>query len=288
MSLKKQTVSSLKWQIGANVLQKIITFGATIILARLLGPSAFGLFALTMVIVSSFELFKSLGIDSALIRKADNFEDAANTAFVIIPLLGILLYIVLNFSAPIIAKFLNNRELLPIIRVLGIVFVISCFSKVPQASLERDMHFKKISIAEFTSSIIFSVSAVVFAFLNFRVWSLVYAYIIKMFVYMAMIWIYAQWRPKLFFNKTLALEMFNFGKFVFLASAVWFIKMNLDNFLVGKLLGLTMLGLYAIAFNIANFGADYFGNKVYKVIYPAYSNYCFRGLYAFWLLSGAF
>jgi O-antigen/teichoic acid export membrane protein len=47
--------------------------------------------------------------------------------------------------------------------------------------------------------------------------------------------------------------------------------MNLDNMLVGKILGFAKLGLYAVAFNISNFISDYFGNKVYRVTYPAYS-----------------
>lgn len=269
--LKTQTVSGIKWQVGVSLLHKIISFAATIILARLLGPSDFGLFALTMVVVSSFELFKSIGIDSALIRKKDNFEIAANTAFVIIPLLGVILYVVLNFGAPIIGKMLNNSKIINVVRVLGITFVFSCFAKIPQSLLERNLQFKQISIGEFVSAIVFSLSAIILALLRFGVWSLVYAYIIKILCFSIIIWSYSKWKPVFSFDKKIALEMLNFGKFVFLASVAWFLRMNLDNLMVGNLLGVTMLGYYAIAFNIANFGADYFGNKVYRVIYPAYS-----------------
>lgn len=270
-TLKTQTINGMKWQIGVNIAQKVVSFCATIILARLLGPSVFGLFSLTMIIVTSFELFKSLGIDSALIRKHDDFEKAADTAFIIIPLLGISLYIILFFSMPSIGKYLNNKELVLISRVLGVIFIFNCFSKVPQVILERSMQFKKLSIAEFFSGVIFSVSAIIFAFLNFSVWSLVYAYIIKVITGMLFVWIYAKWKPRLNFDRKIAIEMLDFGKFVLLSSLAWFLRMNLDNVLVSKLLGITMLGYYAVAFNIANFGADYFGNKVYRVIYPAYA-----------------
>jgi O-antigen/teichoic acid export membrane protein len=86
-----------------------------------------------------------------------------------------------------------------------------------------------------------------------------------------MSWIFAQWRPKFEFNYKIALEMFHFGKFIFLGAFFWFLRMNLDNLLVGKLLGVKALGLYAIAFNIANFTSDYFGSKVQRVVFPAYS-----------------
>lgn len=65
--------------------------------------------------------------------------------------------------------------------------------------------------------------------------------------------------------------MFNFGKFIVLSSFVWFLKANLDNLLVGKILGVAQLGLYAIAFNAANFTTDYFATKVHRVAYPTYS-----------------
>ena len=271
LTLKQQTILSIKWQVGISLAQKIISFGGTLILARFLGPSVFGLFALTMVIVNAFDLFKSLGIDSALIRRQDDFEKAADTAFILIPMFGIFLYALLYFFAPIISNFLNNSELLPLIRALGIVFVISCFARVPTVLLEKNMRFREISIAEFSSSVISTVLAVILTLCNWGVWALVYSYILKVISYMIIIWIYTKWRPKFDFDRKIAFELFGFGKFVFLTCVLLFLKMNTDNFLVGKLLGITMLGFYGIAFNIANLVPEYVGGKINRVIYPAYS-----------------
>ncbi len=270
-TLKEQTVSGIKWLVGSSFLQKAIQLAGTVILARILGPSQFGLFALAFVAIDALSLFKSMGFDSALIQKKDNIEKAANTAFFIIPVLGIVLYLILFISAPLIGKFLNNEGIIPIVRALGIIFVISCLGKVPASLMEKYMQFKQVSIIEIGTAIIYSTSAVIFAILKFGVWSLVYAYILKTIFQNILTFIYAKWWPKFEFDKKIALEMFHFGKFLFLSGVVWFLKMNLDNILVGKILGVTALGLYAIAFNIANFGADYFGNKVYRVIYPVYS-----------------
>ncbi|MHB9154965.1 MAG: oligosaccharide flippase family protein, partial [Endomicrobiales bacterium] len=65
--------------------------------------------------------------------------------------------------------------------------------------------------------------------------------------------------------------MFHFGKFMFLPSVLWFLKSSLDNLFVGRLLGTTMLGLYAVAVSIVNFAPDQFGGRIYRVMYPAYS-----------------
>jgi len=271
LSLKHQTISGIKWLVGSSFLQKAIQTGATIFLARILGPADFGLFALAFVAIDALGLFKSMGFDSALIQRKDNMEKAANTAFIIIPVLGIILYFILAVFAPLIGKFLNNAQIPGVIRALGIIFIISCFGKVPAALLEKNMQFKRVAIIEIGTAIIYSLSAVTFALLKFGVWSLVYAYILKTIYQNTLTFIYAKWRPKLEFDIKIAKEMFNFGKFLFLGGLVFFLKMNLDNILVGKLLGVTALGLYAIAFNVANFGADYFGAKVFRVVFPAYS-----------------
>lgn len=270
-SLKEKTVKGIKWLLVASILQKALSFLTTIIIARRLGPSVYGLFAFAMVVVTSFELFKSLGVDAALIRKKEDFDKAANTAFFIIPSLGIILYLILILTAPWLGQLLNDRALVPVIRVLGLIFVITCFAKVPATVLERAMQFKYSFLVDSTCAVVFAVFAIIFTFLNFGIWALVFAYISKMLVYMTMVWLKAGWQPKFEFDKELAKEMLHFGKFVLLSSIVWFLKMNLDNLLVGKYLGATMLGFYAVAFNIANFGADYFGAQIYRVTYPAYS-----------------
>ena len=92
MSIRQQATSGVKWQVGAGFLCKAISFGTTIILARILGPSNYGLFALAFTVIGAFGLFKSLGIESALIQRKNEIIKAANTAFFIIPALGLILY----------------------------------------------------------------------------------------------------------------------------------------------------------------------------------------------------
>ena len=270
-SLKKQTISGIKWQVASSFLQKAISVGATVVLARILSPSVFGLFALAFVAIDALSMFKSMGFDSALIQNKENTEKAANTAFFIIPALGSILYLILAFCAPLIGRFLNNQDVVGVVKALGVIFVISCFGRVPAALLEKSMQFKKISLIEIYTSIAYSLAAIILALLGMGIWSLVYAYILKTLTQNILFWAFSRWHPRLEFDKKAALEMFHFGKFIFLGAMVWFLKMNLDNLLVGKLLGVAALGLYAIAFNIANFGADYFSNKVHRVIFPAFS-----------------
>lgn len=272
MSIRKQAFNGIKWQVTVNVIHKVLSFLTMIVLARKLGPSVFGLFSLTLVVVSSFELFKSMGVDAALIRwQSKDIRPAADTAFVIIPALGFSLFSILFVCAPAISRFMNAPEMEPVLRTLGMVFVVNCFSRVHSALLERRMQFKIISLAELVSTLGYCACAITLAFLKPNVWALVYAFILKGLLYLAVLWKGSSWKPAFRFHPGIAKEMLHFGKYIFLGSMVWFLRMNLDNVLVGKYLGAAVLGLYAVAFNIANFGADFFAFKINRVVYPAFS-----------------
>ncbi len=271
-SLKHKTISGIKWTLAASIAQRIISFGTTVVLARILSPADFGLFALAFVMIDGFGIFKSLGFDSALVRRKDeDIEKACNTAFFLIPAMGMILFIILFFFAPIGAKFLNNPQVAPIIRTLALVFVISTFGKVPQTVLYRSMKFKYKSIAEVSGLIIYSAVALILAFSGFGVWSLVVAYILRNFTQILIEWHFSEWSPRFEFDKSIAWDMFHFGKYILGSGIITFLYSNLDNIIIGKLLGVTMLGYYAISMNITTFLSQYFLNKVGMVMYPVYS-----------------
>ncbi len=271
-SLKHQTVSGIKWVFGASIAQRVIAFGTTVVLARVLTPADFGLFSLAFVMIDGFSLFKSLGFDSALVRRKEGDIAAAyNTAFFLIPAMGVILFAALFFIAPFGAQALGNPGVTNIIRALGLVFVISCFGKVPQTVLYREMKFKYKALAELAGHITYAAAALGLALNGFGVWSLVAAYLLRNLVQISMEWTASGWRPKFEFDKAVAWEMFHFGKYIFASGALWFLNNNLDNIVIGKYLGVTMLGYYAISVNLANFLATYFLGRVGFVMYPAYS-----------------
>ena len=270
-SLKKQTVSGMKWTFAASLAQRALSLVATVILARILSPADFGLFALAFVMIDGFGVFKSLGFDSALVRRKDDIGKAANTAFFLIPAMGMILFTILLILAPMGARFLNNPSVANIIRALAIVFVISCFGKVPQNILYRDMKFKYKSMADVSSQLIYVITAVALALNKFGVWSLVIAYILKTLTQISIEWYFSGWKLKFEFDKTIAWDMFHFGKYVLGSGIIAFLYSNLDNIVVGKFLGVSMLGFYAIAMNASNILNDYLLGKIGYIMYPAYS-----------------
>lgn len=271
ISLKKQAVLGIKWTFIAGIAQRIISLGATAILARVLAPADFGLFGLAFVMIEALGLFKAFGFDSALVRRKDDIDKACNTAFFLIPPIGIILYIILFILAPMGAKFMGNHSLTNVVRALGFVFIVGCLGKVAQNVLYRDMKFKYKSIGEIVSALLYCSTAVILALNKFGIWSLVIAYILKTISQISLDWYFSGWKPKFEFDKEIAWDMFHFGKYIIGSSIVYYLYSNLDAIVIGKMLGVTMLGYYVIAKNTSNFLNSYFLEKVGYVMYPAYS-----------------
>ncbi len=271
-SLKQRTVSGVKWQVLNKVTQKVISVASFAVLARILEPSVFGLFALGFVAIDGFHILKSFGFDSALIQRKEDIKEAADTAYVIVQAQGILLFGVCFLIAPIATQFFKNPQIESVIRALGVIFIFSSFSKIPTTLLAKTMRFNLISIIDLAGSIINSLCAIGFAIISPTVWSLVWAYVIKQITVSIMSYFASGYRFGFHFNAKIAKELFGYGKFVVGLSVLSYVWGNLDNIVVGKILGVTLLGYYALSANIGNFINTHFMQALSGVMFPAYSS----------------
>ncbi len=269
-SIKQKTISGFKWSAFSKYGQKVCTFISFIILARILEPKDFGLFAMAFIVIDGLNLFKNFGVDAALIQRKDHMEEASHTAFWMMPAFGICIFLLLFFFAPAASMLLKEPSLTPIIRALGFIFLISSVQSIPQALLSKEMRFKEIEIRNLISTLAYSICAIILAYLNFGVWSLVYAYLLRRMMTLVLTWMISDYQPKFIFNKKIALELLHFGKFIFGVVIIDFLIMQTDNFFVGRMLGTTVLGFYALAYNISELSSSHLANIIGGVMFPAY------------------
>ncbi len=269
--LKSKTNKAVKWSVGEAVFSKVVGISVTIVLARILGPKEFGLYALAFVVIDGFGLFKSMGFDSALIQRKNDVYKAANTAFIVIPVMGIIIYLTLFVSTSFFHYFFKSQELINVLRVLGLIFIINCFSRIPLTLLQKDLKYDCKAKTEALGQLIYSGTALTLAIMGFGIWSLVYGYLLKTLIRCVMFWGYVKWRPKLEFDKKTAIEMFHFGKYIFLGMLLLFLSRNVDRMAVGKLIGMATLGIYVMAYNFADLISVFLGNKVSEILFPVYS-----------------
>ena len=272
MSLAKKTAHAMLWVTLISIFTKTLGFATQIVLARLLAPADFGLLAIGLLAINTMGIFRDLGFGATLIYKKDDSDHtAANTAFILLPLVASTLFLIAYFSASYIAIFFDNTAVEPIVQILALTFVISSFGTVPSMLLEKELEFKKKVLPETVPIIGYACVAIWLAINGYGVWSLVYGQIVSALLTAGLIWLVSDWRPTFKFDRKIARDLFGYGKHIMGASIVLFLITNIDDAIVGRVLGIEALGFYTLAYTISNLPATQITHLVGRVMFPVYS-----------------
>ena len=271
MSLKDKTIHGILWVSLSSILLKFINFTVSIILARLLEPQDFGLVAIALIVVTFFEIFHDLGIRPALIHRNDDSEAAANTAFLIFPTVALVFYAISYQIAPIAAQFFHEEQITVLIRVLSLTFVIWSFGSLPKALLTKNLEFKKLVTHRLLPKIAYGAVAIIMALKGFGVWSLVGGQLVFEVLNVITVWHAQRWKPSLRFDRGIAIELLNYGKYAMTANIIIFLISVIDITIIGRLLGSQELGYYSIAFTVSAFFTFQISIMISEVMFPAFS-----------------
>ena len=124
-NLKKKTFSSMMWKAMERFCAQIVSTIVSIVLARILMPEDYSIVSIVTIFFAFCNIFISGGINSALIQKKDADEIDYSTVLIINMIISVALYVVMFFSAPMIARMYNKAILVPVVRVMGITFFIN-------------------------------------------------------------------------------------------------------------------------------------------------------------------
>jgi O-antigen/teichoic acid export membrane protein len=152
-----------------------------------------------------------------------------------------------------VSQFYNEPKLIWLIPIVGFNTIIDGFLSTSLATLNRHMEIDKITLFELTSQIISIVSVVVWAWFSPTIWALVGGTFITA---IAKLYLSHRLNPgkanRLAWNQEVIQEISTFGKWIFLSTATTFLASQADRLICGKLLSLSMLGVYTVAFNLAS------------------------------------
>jgi O-antigen/teichoic acid export membrane protein len=242
-----------------------------IILARLLSPLDFGILGLAMLSINVLNVFAETGIESALIQRDKIGSAELNTAWTISIIRGSFLFLILFISARWFAFYFSNSTLEPVLKLMAVIFLVGGFVNVGLVYLQRELAFKKIVSLNLVSDITGAVATVMLALWLRNVWALVIGNIVWAIAKCIGSYSLHSYRPKFLWDWSVAKDLLNFGKHIFWISIVTFIVTSGDDALVGKLLGLTALGFYTMAYNIANTLVTSLSGIIGKILFPTFS-----------------
>ena len=207
----KAVTSNMLWRFGERLLAQLVAFLVSIILARILEPSAYGTVALISVFTSLLQVFVDSGLGNALIQKKDADDIDFSTVFFTNIVFCLFLYIVVFFLSSLIARFYNNITLIPYIRVLGLTILISGLKNVQQAYVSRHLLFRKFFFSTLGGTIIAGILGIIMAYNGFGVWALIAQQVINVSIDTLILWLTVKWRPIKAFSWKRLKKLFSYG-----------------------------------------------------------------------------
>jgi len=271
-TLKQKTISGLTWSFIDNFASLGITFIVGIILARLLEPREFGLVGMTTIFIAISQSFIDSGFTQALIRKQDCTQADFSTVFYFNLAVGILFFLLLSFTAPLISSFFNEPQLTLIVQVLAIGLIINAFTIVQRARLTKAINLKLQTKISIIASILSGLISIWMAYNGYGVWSLVAKTLTGYTLTSMLLWLWNKWKPTLEFSKESFKEMFSFGSKLLLSGLLDTTYNNIYLLIIGKFFSATELGYYTRADQFKSLPSQNITGVIQRVSYPVLSS----------------
>ncbi len=260
------------WSFAERFGYLFLQFVTNIILARLLTPADFGLIGMMLVFVALSLTFIDGGFGAALIQKKVPDNNDYSTVFFINIGLAILLYILLFLFSGNISTFYNQPQLTNLLKVLGIILIIDSFGIVQNNILIKNISFKKIAKIKITAAFIACITAIIFAYKGFGVWSLIIQYILNSTIRSFLLWLSTTWRPAFLFSSVSFKELFGFGSKLLAARFISELYIHMQALVIGRLFSSADLGFYTQAKQLQQIPVQSLATVVNSVTFPIYSS----------------
>lgn len=244
MISKKQFAVNALWKIMESFSSKGISMIVSIVLARLLLPTDYGLIALTAVFTNLSDILIDGGFSTALIRKekVDDYDYSA--VFSVSSSISFFLYIILFFSAPFVSDYYNEPNLTPVLRVIGLTFFIQAFSAVRNGIINRNMQFRLLFLCNCIASLASGIIGIAAAYWGFGVWALVAQRLSQQAMLTVMLFVKVKWKVRWKFNIYRIKEMLSFSMGVVGSSLLNYLGNSFYSVVIGKKYSVADLGYY--------------------------------------------
>jgi PST family polysaccharide transporter len=269
--LSKLVRRGLGWSFASTMLSRLGQLASGIILARLLVPADYGLFAVATVALVLLANLNDMGIEQVLVRWPGELARVAPTAMTVIFGFSCALFGAFALAAPAFAAAFHAPGAANLVRVLAFGVVINGMFAVPSATLTRSFRQDRRTYADLAGFIITTGLTLALALLGFGVWSLVWGRLIGNAVNSLLHLVFAPVRYRPGFDPKVARELLVGGLPLAGATLLAVAMVNVDNVIVGRALGPAVLGLYVLAFNLSSWPVSLLSIPVARVSVPAFA-----------------
>lgn len=267
-SLKQKTVKGVLWSAIDRFSTQGIQFIFSILIARLLLPSDYGIVAMLNIFMAVSQSFIDSGFGTALIQKSDRTDTDFSTVFYFNIVVSILFYILLWFASPYIAAFYNIPLLEDITKIVALTLIFSAVSGIQNAKLSIAINFKLRAKISLSCALLTGFVGLTLAYCGYGVWALVAQSVFSSFLQMLLLWIFVRWIPKFEFSCQSFRQLFSFGSKLLASGLLDTIYNNVYTLVIGKMFSSSSLGLYARASSLAQFPSSNITGVLQNVTFP--------------------
>lgn len=259
---------ALSWSYVLTSGRTFMTLLVSLILARLLGPEAFGTIAMASVFVLFIEMFVRQGLVAAIVQRPHLTKDHLDTAFWM-TVMAIVALVPATIGASGWWAGVNQLpELRDVIIALTALMPLKGLGVVQEALVRRQMDFKLLAVRTNVAVLVGGLAGIASAFLGAGIWSLVIQQLSTAAIELALIWKLTTWRPSWNFRPDCARELLGFSSRTALASLGSFVNLRSDALLIGLFFGPVVVGLYRMAVRFVDISLDLAAGALQSVFLP--------------------
>lgn len=269
--MKQKVFSNIIWRFAERVGAQLIGFVLSVILARILEPSAYGEVALITAFLSILQVFVDGGLGNALIQKKDADALDFSSVFYFNVVFCAVIYAGTFLAAPYIASFYRNDSLTPMIRVMCIMILISGVENVQQAYVSRTLQFKKFFFTTLIGTVLSAVIGIIMALRGFGVWALIAQTLINGIIDTILVWTIVKWRPQRIFSIKRVMSLFSYGWKLLASNLLNTVYSNIRQLIIGRLYSSEELAYYNRGRNVPNLIVANVNTSIDSVLFPVMS-----------------
>ncbi len=270
-TLEGKVTRAIRWSAINSLLQRVSQVGVGVLLARLIAPEQFGVFAVALVVLNIVLSVSEMGVSVALVRTDEPVGRIAPTVTTLSILSGCLLCGICMLGAPWFAQAMDTPQATGVIQLMSVALVIAGASAVPGALLQREFRQDHKFAADTSAFVVGTTVVIVLALMGFGAWSLAWSRIATNLTAAIVMFAFTKERYRPGFDPKRAKEALSFGLPLAGASLLVFGVLNVDSIIVGSVLGTLPLGYYLLATNLANWPVGAFSQPVRSVSLAAFS-----------------
>ena len=267
-NLKEKTAQGLFWAFLSSGGIQLLNLIIGIFLARLLSPGEYGIVGMLAIFTLLANNLQESGFGVALVNIKDIKHNDYNSVFWFNVGMSLLLYVILFFSAPLIAKFFHQPCLVPLSRFVFLAFFIASLGISPNAMLVRELKMKEKAITSLSALVISGTVAVIMAMKGFSYWSLATQQVLYNVVIVIGRYYYTRWCPTLKVDFTPVKEMFSFSYKVLVTAVLTTINNNMLTVIFGRLFPAQAVGNFTQANKWNTMANQLVSNTVAQVAQP--------------------